>query len=262
MIKPKLTYYNMGPKVVAFSSTRYGGFSEGNYASFNVNEYCSDSPVKVMLNRIVLCHELGVKPSGLIMPHQVHGTDYKVIDKLYFEKSSTEQKKYLEGVDALITHESHVCIGVSTADCVPVLIYDKEKEIVAAIHAGWRGTQKHITEMVVNYLCQNYTCDPTKIKAVIGPSIGLAAFEVGYDTWEAFQKAQFDMDSISEKIDGNWHIDLWKANKYLLTQTGIPVSNIYTVGICTYEHSEEYFSARKLTTQSGRILSGIMIKEL
>mgnify|MGYP003214980035 FL=1 len=120
----RLTYYNIADGVCAFSTTRHGGTSEGNHASLNINPYCGDKPEHVAANRALLAEELGVDADRIILPHQTHGTETRIIGKEFCTLPEQIRQMQLEGVDALLTDVKGVCIGVSTADCIPVLLYD------------------------------------------------------------------------------------------------------------------------------------------
>ena len=123
MIQPVLHQYDMGPGVMAFSSTRHGGVGKGNYASFNINYYCGDNPEDIEANRGALCQLLGVDRFHLVYPHQVHGDKVIIIDRQWLESMSPAERFFsLEGKDAVMTNLAGVCIGVSTADCIPVLL--------------------------------------------------------------------------------------------------------------------------------------------
>lgn len=114
---------------------------------------------------------------GVWMPRQVHGTEIVVVsDATLFDAGSELQPI---DADAVITQQVGRWIGVRTADCVPVLIYDPVSRVVAAVHAGWRGTVKHITQLVAERMIQDFGCSPRNMLAMIGPSIGPEAFEVG-----------------------------------------------------------------------------------
>ncbi len=121
MVQPELHFYPLDEHVTAFSTTRHGGYSEGNYSAFNINHYCGDSEEAISKNRELLCRLLGIDDCHLMMPHQVHQTEMVVIDQDFLGLSFEEQKERLEGVDALMTDVKGICIGVSTADCIPVL---------------------------------------------------------------------------------------------------------------------------------------------
>ena len=251
MISPQLTYYNMGTGVTAFSTTRQGGCSTGNYAAFNINGYCGDDEVHIAANKVALCSLLGIDSNRLVMPHQVHDCVVRRIDG--------PQQGVIEGVDAVMTDVPQLCIGVSTADCIPVLLYDSTHRAVSAVHAGWRGTVLRIVQKAVETMRDTYGTAPADLQAVIGPGISLDSFEVGDEVYEQFLSAGFDMQPISRR-DAKWHIDLPMCNRLQLMEAGVPADHIQMTNICTYQQYDRYFSARRLGIQSGRIYTGILIK--
>ena len=251
MISPQLTYYNMGTGVTAFSTTRQGGCSTGNYAAFNINGYCGDDEVHIAANKVALCGLLGIDSNRLVMPHQVHDCVVRRIDG--------PQQGVIEGVDAVMTDVPQLCIGVSTADCIPVLLYDSIHRAVSAVHAGWRGTVLRIVQKAVEAMRDTYGTAPADLQAVIGPGISLDSFEVGDEVYNQFLSAGFDMQPISRR-DAKWHIDLPMCNRLQLMEAGIPADHIQMTNICTYQQYDRYFSARRLGIQSGRIYTGILIK--
>lgn len=272
--QPVLNYYDLSDDVKAFSTTRHGGVSEGNYASLNINEYCGDSKANTDANRLLLANELGIDTNHIIMPHQTHGVESRIIGEEFANLPDGVKKMLLEGVDAVMTNIPGMCIGVSTADCIPVLLYDEEHHAAAAIHAGWRGTQARIVHKAVQEMRMAYQTDPTKLKAVIGPGISLDNFEVGDEVYAAFEQAAFDMSTIAEErikrnpnaddpakaFERKWHINLPLANIQMLTHNGVDEANIINTGICTFDNADNYFSARRLGIESGRIYTGIIIR--
>ena len=257
MIQPELQFYHIGEGVKAFSSTRHGGFSKGCYGEFNINHYCGDSEEAIKQNRALLCQLLQIDDDCLLMPHQVHQTEIVTVDEAFLGLSTAERKARLEGVDALMTDMSGICIGVSTADCIPVLLYDKMHHAACAIHAGWRGTVKRIVEKAVASMTAVYGSRPTDIMAQIGPGIHLESFEVGDEVYEAFVSEGFMMETISKKME-KWHIDLPECNRLQLLDSGVPQRQIAVSEVCTFRQSDTYFSARRLGINSGRIFTGIL----
>lgn len=255
--RPTLLYYDLHEDVVAFSTTRKGGFSTGSYAEFNINHYCGDDEKAISKNRQLLCQLLDVSDERLIMPHQVHLTETAQIDEAFFSLSENERKARLEGIDAVMTNLSGVCIGVSTADCIPLLAYDPRQHVAAAIHAGWRGTVRRIAEQTIRQMTATYGSRPEDLLLQIGPGISLDSFEVGDEVYEAFVSAGFEMDSISRHYE-KWHIDLPECNRQQLVAAGVPAGNISVLGVCTMKQSDTFFSARRLGIQSGRIFTGII----
>lgn len=270
-MKPDLLEYDLGHGVRAFSTGRRGGYSIGAYASFNVNAYCGDDACAVRMNRELLCRTMGLEPARLVMPHQVHGVEVRRIDEAFFRLPEEERRFVLEGVNAVMTDLPFTCVSVSTADCIPILIYDARHHAVAAVHAGWRGTLQRIPELALRAMCDAYGTKAADVRVAVGPGISLEAFEVGDEVFEAFREAGFPMQAMSRRfpVAGNivvasaekWHLDLWQANRGILEDAGVPGGRILQSGICTYQHPERFFSARRLGIRSGRILNGIFLTE-
>lgn len=261
MKQPKLEFYAIHKDVVAFTTTRQGGYSTGAYGEFNITHYCGDNPESVRQNRLVLCQLLNIENDHIILPRQTHHTEIRNIDEAFFLLNATERQEVLEGVDAIITNLPGVCIGVSTADCIPVLIYDPVRRVACAVHAGWRGTVARIVEKAISDMTAHYGSQPQDMVAQIGPGISLESFEVGDEVYEAFQKAGFDMPLISCRKQ-KWHIDLPQCNRLQLLACGLPDSAISLSPICTYQHPETHFSARRLGIHSGRLFTGILLKNI
>ncbi len=269
MTQPSLTHYRLGTGVVAFSSTRHGGYSQGHYAAFNINNYCGDDPAAIQKNREALCHLLGIEDKRLLMPHQVHRAEVAYINTSFLDLTPEEQKGKLEGIDVIITNIPGICIGVSTADCIPILLYDPRHGVVAAVHAGWRGTVQRIAEKAVAAMTACYGSQHSDVVAQIGPGISLKSFEVGQEVYDAFAAKGFCMEEISRLMPSSqgieneekWHIDLPACNRLQLLEAGLQNEQIHTLPVCTYEQHADYFSARRLGIHSGRIFTGIMLKE-
>ena len=113
-------------------------------------------------------------------------------------------------------------------------------------------------EKTLELMKAEYGTKGENIVACIGPSISLEAFEVGDEVYMAFAEAGFDMNRIARKYE-KWHLDLWEANRLQLLSQDVKEENIEVVGLCTYNHCDDFFSARRLGIKSGRILSGIIL---
>ena len=249
--KQMLEYGILKPysNIFAFSTTRHGGCGEEAYATFNCTHYCGDNPGHVKANLETLSALLPVHPRVVVIPRQTHTTNVRVI-------ADVPTSEELQDVDAVVTHLKGFCLCVSTADCVPVLLYDKDKQVVAAIHAGWRGTVGRIVEKTLEVMRLHYGSKGKDIVACIGPSISLESFEVGDEVYAAFEEAGFDMNCIARRYE-KWHLDLWEANRMQLLACDVLPEHIEVAGVCTYRCHEDFFSARRLGIKSGRILSGI-----
>lgn len=276
---PDLLEYHLGEGVRAFSTERGDTKEDDAYSGFNVTHYCGDDPAHVARCRADLCEELGIADDSLLLPRQVHETRILAVDDGFLKQPAPVREARMDGVDTLLTDLPHVCIGVSTADCIPLFLFDPEHRAVAAVHAGWRGTVKRIVSLAVEVMRERYATRPECLRAVIGPGISLQAFEVGPEVYEAFSQAGFPMDSIagvytpapffvpagsthSPIASGEylWHIDLWAANCLCLEEAGVSLQNIQVCGLCTYNENRRFFSARRLGIRSGRIFSGIMLQ--
>lgn len=162
----------------------------------------------------------------------------------------------------MVTTVPGVCIAVTTADCVPLLLYAPDKQVVAAVHAGWRGTVAGITTRTVRYLLSQYGCDPARMQVGIGPCISFEAFEVGDEVVVAFEEILSRMpDTCNVHPEtGKSHLNLSRINAGLLREEGVLPENIEFADLCIYTHEADFFSARRQGIHSGRMLSGIGIK--
>lgn len=266
---PQLHEYDLAPQVTAFSTTRHGGCSQGTYASLNINPYCGDVESHVSQNRQALCERLGVSNDRLFLPHQTHHTEVvDITEDLLRTTSPDALPLLLEGRDAITTNITDCCIGVSTADCIPVLLYDPQHHVAAAVHAGWRGTVARIVEKTLLHMQQKYDSVPKRMTAVIGPGISLESFEVGEEVYAAFAHVSFPMEKLARRfpamrtgeVGEKWHIDLPACNRLQLLSAGLSPTQILSSDICTYRQSDVFFSARRLGVQSGRIFTGIVLR--
>lgn len=251
-------------EICNFTTTRHGGVSKGNYASFNLGIYGDDDPECLKQNMEKLCSSLPQRPKVMVIPHQAHGTEIEVIDEAYVNACAEERQQRIENKDALITREKGVCLCVTTADCIPLLFYDKAHGVVATAHAGWRGTVGRIALKTLQRMHELYGTEGKDVLACMGPGISLAGFEVGDEVYLEFANAGFPMERISEwkRHSHKYHINLWIANMLQFNEFGIPDRQIELSGICTYLRYQDYFSARRMGTESGRALTGIMLRQV
>lgn len=244
-----------------FTTTTEGGVSKGNYSSLNLSEFSNDAMDSVEKNREILMQQLCISPDKLFVPYQTHEDKIKVIDAAFLSLSPSDKKEQLNGYDALITNQKDICIGITTADCVPLLIYDPVNHVLAAIHAGWKGTVKCIGAKTIIKMKEVFGSRPEDLLVTIGPSISPQMFEVGNEVGESFENEGFDLKSISfvNEVTQKLHIDLWQANLQPLLDLGVLRANIEISGICTLQN-ETYFSARRQSINSGRMLTGGVLK--
>ena len=246
-----------------FFSIRKGGVSTENYTSLNLGAFCGDDPVAVVENRRILCDAIGIDVDRLIVPRELHNNEIKEIDPAFFDLSKKEQLHFVSTCDALITNIRGICLAVSTADCVPVLLYDKKLRVIAAVHAGWRGVVKKILPMTIQLMQTKYNSEVENIIAVTGPCISVDSYQVNRDVVGEFQSV-FREDEmlhiVRTKGNGTLFIDLKKAILIQCKKENLLDENIEIHPGCTFQMNELYFSARRNSVYSGRMLSGIFLR--
>ncbi len=215
----------------------------------------SSSPDRtfVQRNRNPLAVAMGIESSGLYLPSQVHKTRSVQI------KKNTPREELLE-TDALITNESGLCIAVMSADCVPILLYDKKNNAVGAVHSGWRGTVARILEKTLQQMHQIFGTKGEDMYAGIGPSVSQDSYEVGEEVVSEVQRSFGNKSELMIPVGTNKaKLDLWKANKLQLMEFGVPATQIEISDLCTVKNNNHFFSARK--GDAGRFAAGILVRK-
>jgi YfiH family protein len=202
-------------------------------------------------NRDLLAKAMGIDDEHLYMPSQIHET------RILHVKTGTP-KTELKDTDALITNEPGLCIAVMSADCVPILLYDKKNKAIAAIHSGWRGTVARILEKTLHKMNDLFGTTGEDLIACIGPSVSQQSYEVGEEVMNAVHES-FENSNVllQPQTDKKAKLDLWKANQLQLDAFGVPVSQVEISDLCTVISNNYFFSARKGDT--GRFAAGIML---
>jgi YfiH family protein len=213
----------------------------------------SSTPDKeaVRQNRKAIADAFGIPEQRLVLPSQVHKTN---ILRVTSETAKTE----LMDIDALITSERGICIAVMSADCVPVLLFDRKNCIVGAVHSGWRGTVARILEKTLERMKNEFGTRGEDIIAGIGPSVSQDQYEVGEEVVMEVQRAFGPASDLMVHLpNSKARLDLWKANTVQLLEFGVPLSAIEVSDLCTVRDNQDFFSARK--GDSGRFAAGIML---
>lgn len=193
---------------------------------------------------------------------QVHGANVCQVTEAERGRGALTHKDAISSTDALVTDMPGVPIGIFTADCVPVFLYDPVKMAVGLAHAGWRGTMQSIVRKTVEKMRAEFGSDAADMWAAIGPSIGQCCYEVGPDVFDGFNNSFNYADSLfRETSEQKWHLDLWLANRRQMTDCGIKDERIIESRICSACNSDEFFSARKHGVGAGRTLSVMAIKK-
>ena len=234
--------------ITHFITTREGWVS-GNKPRFTGDQ---ESDYSAFRKELAVSGDWGA--DQFVFPRQTHS------DRVAIATSGCGENA-VSDTDALITNESGLFVCVQTADCVPVLLYDPQKKVVAAIHAGWKGTVSRIVQKTVQQMSEKFACQPSDIIAGIGPSIHMHAYEVGPEVVELV-KANFSNSPVLLKpslTEGRAFLDLWEANKTVLIESGISEENIEVMGLCSFEHADLFYSARRDGMDTGRMVSGIRL---
>lgn len=178
--------------------------------------------------------QLGLLPSNFILGEQTHGAGIGVIENSI--------KHHIPSVDGLLTQKTDVVIGVVTADCVPVLLYDPKKNTVAAIHAGYKGVLAGIVARIVEEFV-NQDSDTKNILVGIGPSIGPCCYDVSKERISLFTKI-LPPNSVYEKRDEKYFLKLQEIITQLLQKEGVKKHHIEIIDLCTKDHLDTFFSYR------------------
>ena len=290
----ELTSWSFHPHVTAFTTTRPGGYSQGEYGEFNINPWSGDDPEAVRRNRQLLADTLRLSDTThIILPHQVHRVETYQVRRDYFSQPEASQRAALEGIDIVLTDLPGVCIGVSTADCVPILLYDPTHHAACAIHAGWRGCVQRAIPVGIRAMHEAFGTTPTDLHALIGPHISMERYPVGPEVLDEFAQAGFNIQQFislpfrgasryrSDACDDGRFIFPKEAQsasgaspssdspRFLLSlslfchhelqQAGIPPHAITDTRQCTFDHPDLYFSARRQGISCGRNYTGIIL---
>ena len=266
-------------------STRQGGLSRAYCAEdaageLNLGFTAADDGEIVARNRRLLAEAVSGDPSTpLVTVKQIHSS----VVVLAAAKDASRQGP--RKADGLMTDEPGLLLGVQTADCIPVLVADRKRRVVAAFHAGWRGTVKRIVESGVGRMRLEFGCRPEDLTAAIGPGVGACCYAVGEEVVSSFEsqfayagalfhevystdpvRTKYPMLFLTQRAPGHspigpsLHLDLVEANRRQLLDAGLKAESIHATGGCTSCHRELFFSHRASHGHAGRMMSVIGIR--
>tara|TARA_B100002051_G_C16743103_1_gene645647 strand:+ start:3478 stop:4236 length:759 start_codon:yes stop_codon:yes gene_type:complete len=233
--------------------SKKNGFSKGIYKSLNCGPGSNDNKLDIKKNLELVQKKMDLKNDNLILMNQTHSNKVIVIDD-----ENKGKKKF--NSDALITKLKGVALGVLTADCVPIILYDEKNKIISSIHAGWKGS---ISGIIENTLSKFKKIDSdNKIIAIIGPCIGKDSYEVGMDFYENFLKeSEKNKNFFLKKEKNKFFFDIrGYVNNRLITNG---ITNIDNINIDTFKDDDNFFSYRRSKklgeTDYGRCISTICL---
>ena len=231
-------------------STRKGGVSKEHLSSLNLGFNLGDEKEKVLENFRILGSLFEAKPEDFVLTQQTHSVNVRHVGREDRGKGIFRERDYTD-VDALMTDEEGVILSAFSADCVPILFYDKGHRAIASCHSGWRGTHGRILARVIEAMQREFSSKPEEIYIAIGPSICKNCYEVSEDVGEAFLEAfpalreeTKNVSPIERVSEEKFHIDLWELNRIIALEAFIPPENISISGYCTMERPDLFFSHR------------------
>lgn len=247
--------------VVAFTTTRVGGFSNDPFDNLNLAQHVGDNPTTVEKNRVLLPNH-----DNFFWLNQTHSTTCLDLDH-------TPQS--LCGVieaDASFSKQQKQVCAVMTADCLPILLCDKNGTSVAAVHAGWKGLAEGVIENSVQKMCRASKIEPQNVMAWLGPAISQNHFEVGQDVKQMFKQYPQAFNANTQSSEKKYFADLYFIAKQKFVELGI--QHIYGGDRCTYSEHQHFFSHRRATHQgltnnaeqgrnqitTGRMVSAVYLK--
>jgi YfiH family protein len=203
-----------------------------------------------------LAKHFGLQRNQIVTVHQVHGDSIWVIDAAQAYNPSGPERE----ADAMITNRTGMAITVRTADCLPILIGDDVKKVVAAVHAGWRGSLNAIASKTVLKMRSSFGSDPKNLWVGIGPAIGPCCYEVNGPVLKPLrERFEYWSEVVMEKGNGKGMLDLAGLNARQLTASGVSPNRITVANACTFCHPEGFYSYRRDGDSSGGMINGIMI---
>lgn len=204
-------------------------------------------------NKKLVCEGLNIPFENLVIPQQTHSDNVEIVDN---EARSAKASRFtFENTDAIVTNQQNIALALNFADCVPILFYDPIKKVIAAAHAGWRGTVAKIGPKTIDKMVKNFNSNPEDIIALIGPAIGKCCFEAGEDV---LNQLKGTILLTSSEVFSDFKADLKLINKLQLIDSGI--KKIDVSEYCTSCQNELFFSYRKEKGKTARHSAVILLK--
>jgi len=240
--------------VAAVFTTRNGGVSgaaagQEHFSSLNLQLSAGgDDDANIVENYRIITSSLGFRAEDVVSLDQKHTDRIIAVDGPISEEA-----------DALVTNKKGLLLSVRTADCVPILLYDRVNSAVAAIHSGWRGSYKQIGIKTVNRMTELFGTAPSDIQAAIGPAIGVCCYEVDTDFHERFINEHGKRVEVFFRCEptGKTYCNLSAMNKAFLMEAGIPEMNIDVSQLCTMCNPKLFYSHRRSGFKRGSMAAFI-----
>ena len=226
-------------------TTRHGGVSDSPYGSLNLGLHVGDDPDRVITNRERAARAFGVDLETVVFAQQVHGAEATVVGRAERGRGTTRQEDAIAATDILITTDLHTTLAILVADCVPLALLDPEAQVLAVVHAGWRGTAAQASRRALEVMT-TLGAQPERVVAFIGPGVHPARYQIDLEVYEALVAAVAPQPLLSEvaRADGpdRWCVDLMAANRQQLLLAGVIPEHVLDCGVTTAD--DDYFSDR------------------
>ena len=243
-------------------STRLGGVSGGYLSSLNLGTNRGDDPAAVRENYRRFFDVLGADLCHIVMSRQIHSDQVRTVTTADIKPDLFAPEGY--EADGLVTDIPGVPLVIFSADCLPVLLYDPTRRVIAAVHAGWRGTAAGIVRNAAQKMIDHYGCRPENLLAAIGPGISKCCFETHADVANAMMDAlgMHALPCLETLPAGKFRVDLKRLNAQWLINLGVPEDHISISGECTACHPEKYWSHRLAGDQRGSQIAVLQLSAL
>ena len=230
-------------EVLAFFTDRYGGVSKGVYESLNVSSSVGDDIRNIVQNRQIIADKNGFLLENLVYMRQIHSNHIKIVKDSFINE--------IKECDGLITAKRKIPLMTMVADCAPILLYDRGKKVVSALHSGRVGTKKEIVKNAISLFLKEFNSNIEDIAVAVGPSIGVCCYEVGKDIADETDKKYIKIK------DGKYYLDIKNMLKDQLLSMGLQEKNIKISTECTC-CNKDYFSYRR-DRKCGRFCGIVML---
>lgn len=243
-------------------STRLGGVSREHLASMNLSFSRGDQEKYVRENYRRIAAVLNCEVDDFVFSHQTHTSNVRVVTGADRGKGLTRALDY-QDVDGLVTKEPGLVLSTFFADCVPLFFVDPKARVIGLSHSGWRGTVGRIGARTIEAMEAELGADRRNILAAIGPSICRSCYEVSEDVAEAFRKEFWghEKEILVPRGEGKFLLDLWQANRLVLTEAGILPQHLEVTNLCTCCNPGYLFSHRASKGRRGNLGAFLKLKK-
>ncbi|MBI4649845.1 peptidoglycan editing factor PgeF [Candidatus Desantisbacteria bacterium] len=230
------------------------------YAGLNLGYFVGDNDKNVAENRRIMRKSLNLQQTRMITADQVHSNKVSVINEKSNISGWEDPRRSIRLTDALITNLQNLTLVITVADCVPVLIYDTKNKVIAAVHAGWKGTGLGIVKRTLDQMKDSFKSNLENCQVGIGPSIGICCYSVDIKVIDFFRsKFSYWREIFNLEKNTFGKLNLVEANKRQLIEAGVPAQNISSSDICTSCNNDLFYSFRKENGVTGRQIAFISL---